>query len=1026
MAIATGGQRAHNLSWVDLQMAILVKYVLPRAVILLVLGSLFQPAQAGQNTWTRSSSGLNGSGVILHVAVSPNFRADRTLFAAASSFSGGGPIFRSTDGGATWTLVFTDLPLEADDSGALMVSPTYETDRTIFVLASIVNGTLESTLAVSGDAGATWRYLKLSGVAPNGCYIGAVAVSPGFASDRTLLAGDYCGHLLRSTDGGETWALIYDSGQQILDLAFSPGYLQDRAVFLLTYDQLVHTVDGGATWSAAPLPKAIVTAFALSPGYAADRTIVVGGNLTSGPSLKAGVWKSTDAGLTWTGGDIGVPVPVSGGVHQVRIAPDFAHNQTIVAVTNGAGTYRSVDGGQSWSSVVIPITDPTNAAGLPRVPSARPAAQGPDRLPRIRRQALARPREEAPASQAVADPIAVAFSPDFANDHLLFTGTTNGLFSSMDGGRTWTERKEGLTAVNVWAIHVSPAYALDTTIFAETDSGLFKSTDGGASWNRKRGPSRVGLSPGYATDATVFATDGTSLYLSKDRGESWTLTAKDFVPDSLDAFGLKVSPDYADDRILFVFGRGGVLRSMDGGATWAPCNNGLTNLDIAAFAVSPDWSHGKTLFAGTFAGRDGGVFRSKDGGASWQQLSSRVGVLESNSQVGDIAFSPSYAVDRTVFVAGTFLSQAIYRSDDGGDTWSTVSSMAGANVLAFSPSYLSDQVLFAGTGGSAGVLKSNDGGYSWVRLDAGYANRYIGSGAVAVKPGGSPTLLAGGESAGIWQYRFDELSVPSGASFAAGPLAKQAIVSIFGTNLGPATPQYMKLIPGGMRDTNLGVHVDQVDTNLGGTRVLFRYRIGYPYPDPIERGTVAAPLLYVSDHQVNAIVPADVEYGDMTEATVTVEYLGTEVGLARLPVRGSVPGLFTRSGSGTGAGAVLNLDYSVNAPGNPAARGSAVQLFGTGVELYSIGRPQDGEILPVLQGPLPWYWPGPDPAEPVTATIGGTPAEVLFAGCAPGMVSCVLQVNVRVPANAPTGDAVPVRIAHHGFYSQPGVTIAIK
>jgi uncharacterized protein (TIGR03437 family) len=42
------------------------------------------------------------------------------------------------------------------------------------------------------------------------------------------------------------------------------------------------------------------------------------------------------------------------------------------------------------------------------------------------------------------------------------------------------------------------------------------------------------------------------------------------------------------------------------------------------------------------------------------------------------------------------------------------------------------------------------------------------------------------------------------------------------------------------------------------------------------------------------------------------------------------------------------------------------------------------------------------------------------------MVSCVLQVNVRVPANAPTGDAVPVWIAHHGFYSQPGVTIAIK
>jgi uncharacterized protein (TIGR03437 family) len=53
-------------------------------------------------------------------------------------------------------------------------------------------------------------------------------------------------------------------------------------------------------------------------------------------------------------------------------------------------------------------------------------------------------------------------------------------------------------------------------------------------------------------------------------------------------------------------------------------------------------------------------------------------------------------------------------------------------------------------------------------------------------------------------------------------------------------------------------------------------------------------------------------------------------------------------------------------------------------------------------------------------------AQVLYAGQAPGIVSGVAQVNIVIPANAPTGSAVPIAITSGGVSSQPDVTLAIK
>jgi len=63
---------------------------------------------------------------------------------------------------------------------------------------------------------------------------------------------------------------------------------------------------------------------------------------------------------------------------------------------------------------------------------------------------------------------------------------------------------------------------------------------------------------------------------------------------------------------------------------------------------------------------------------------------------------------------------------------------------------------------------------------------------------------------------------------------------------------------------------------------------------------------------------------------------------------------------------------------------------------------------------------------PVTATIGGRPASVIYAGPSPGLIWGLTQVNVIIPADAPTGPAVPIVITFGNRPTQAGVTIAVK
>ncbi|HMC59994.1 MAG TPA: IPT/TIG domain-containing protein, partial [Candidatus Solibacter sp.] len=228
-------------------------------------------------------------------------------------------------------------------------------------------------------------------------------------------------------------------------------------------------------------------------------------------------------------------------------------------------------------------------------------------------------------------------------------------------------------------------------------------------------------------------------------------------------------------------------------------------------------------------------------------------------------------------------------------------------------------------------------------------------------------------------------AVTNAATNLTGPMAPGEIVAIYGSGLGPPVAVQFQAEGG------------QVATQLAGTTVLFN-------------GT-AAPVMYTSATQVGAVVPYATP-GNSVQ--VVVQYQGLSTAPVSVPLAATAPGVFTAEGTGRGAAAARNQDGSSNNSGSPAPPGSVVTFFATG-EGVTVPAGVDGRVTGTLL---------PKPAAPVTATIGGVPATVQFAGEAPNNVAGVMQVNVTVPANLPAG-ALPLVLTVGAAGSQPGVTIAV-
>ena len=142
------------------------------------------------------------------------------------------------------------------------------------------------------------------------------------------------------------------------------------------------------------------------------------------------------------------------------------------------------------------------------------------------------------------------------------------------------------------------------------------------------------------------------------------------------------------------------------------------------------------------------------------------------------------------------------------------------------------------------------------------------------------------------------------------------------------------------------------------------------------------------------------------------------------PLSRAAPGLFTNNFSGSGQVAALNQNFTYNGSSGAgfqaAPRGSVISLFGTG------GGQTNPPSTTGSVTPIPANASQLLSIANVTASVGGIPAAVDFAGDAPGLITGVMQINVTIPSGVAPGNAVPVTIAVNGIFSPLGTTIAVQ
>jgi uncharacterized protein (TIGR03437 family) len=324
--------------------------------------------------------------------------------------------------------------------------------------------------------------------------------------------------------------------------------------------------------------------------------------------------------------------------------------------------------------------------------------------------------------------------------------------------------------------------------------------------------------------------------------------------------------------------------------------------------------------------------------------------------------------------------QTVQLSSTGGNVpyTATFTPASGGNFLTVTPASGNTPSALTIALNPAVVSKLNAGTYTGAVIITSTSvpnGNQVLNVTLTVAPPGPPTVGA----------------VVNAASNQPGSIVPGELVSIYGTGIGPATAVNLQLLPNG-----------NVATTLGNTSVSF--------------DGIVAPLTYVSANQINAIVPYEV--AGRATTTVVVQRAGVNSPSISVRVTDTAPAIFSLTQTGSGQGAILNQDGTVNGTPTAAARGSVVQIFATGAGQLNPG----GVTGSVTSSAGPTF---PQPVGPVSVTIGGQPATVQFAGSAPALVSGVLQVNAVVPQNVALGSQ-PIVLTVGNNSSLGNITVAVR
>ena len=374
-------------------------------------------------TWTKFENGLP-TAYVQTLAIDALNTA--TIYAATGS-----GLFKSTNGGTSWSLSRSfptfDIAIDPSNPGSLFIGTDVgvfksPNDGTMWNRADrsglgsgVVNSlvidprdpatvyaTSPGGLFKSTSGGASWNSTGLS-LAP----VRSLAIDPN--NSNIIYAASYVGDdgtVFKSTDGGANWSESIDGLKNVEEVVIDP--LDSKILYVGAYDGVFKSTNGGASWTR------------ISTLHAANPLVIdpVNSSIIYAASLVFDdfeefyyyiLFKSIDGGASWSQ----LPLPVVA-VGRIALAIDPSNPNTVYA-----GTYRSINGGVSWTSLSV---------------------------------------------------YGVALAIDPVHPKTIYAGNSQGVFKSTDEGTSWVEFNGGMTKPNVNALVID---STGTFLHAGTNAGIF-------------------------------------------------------------------------------------------------------------------------------------------------------------------------------------------------------------------------------------------------------------------------------------------------------------------------------------------------------------------------------------------------------------------------------------------------------------------------------------------------------------------------------------------------------------------------
>ena len=542
--------------------------------------------------------------------------------------------------------------------------------------------------AVSGVKGTVWKPIGPSPLKQGSGFVNgrvrAIAIHPG--NPRVIYQGASGGGLWRTIDAGVSWTPLFDEQPSLgvgqpSALALDPNnpdtiYVGTSTTFQFfpaTPDLnqgILKSTDGGGSW------------VVLGSGFPANNTGNALATFRNRPinvlivdpansailyaSCNVGLFRSTDGGLNWAMGTGG-----AGNAQTLVLDPSSPANARVLfAGVNGSGIRRSVDGAQTWTTVLN--------AGTPAVAAALPANSTFGKV-----------------VVAVAPPAAI---PNPSGAQVIYAtmegvctmtgcGVSDplGIFMSTDQGMTWTRRTAtgigGCQCFFTLEMGVDPASpgngANDILYWGGT--GLYRSADSGNNFANVSNGQHVDAHatpvffrrPGLPS--LVYVGNDGGIYRSEDDGAHWTGTGAPGAPPTINAGGLQTcllyDLDIKNDASASV-----TLCSLQDNGTGKFTGPGLTWTDNTGgdgFFVRYDQVALGTAYA--IVGCDDGVSKSINDGDTWSDITTGIPVSELGCSIIQVNVDPSNA--GVIYVSGS--SNNLFQSLNAGSTYRQIGPFGG-------------------------------------------------------------------------------------------------------------------------------------------------------------------------------------------------------------------------------------------------------------------------------------------------------------------------------------------------------------